>query len=73
MSFDGTWLEGYSGRTLTDLFPSATYAIAVNGNFESVFGTSCSTPVTAAFITAINDARLAVGKSPVGFINPTVR
>ena len=45
----------------------------IDGEFELVFGTSCSSPVVGSFITMVNDARLAVGKGPVGFINPTVR
>ena len=46
--------------------------IAVDGNFSLVFGTSASAPVFGSIITLVNDARLAVGKSSVGFINPTV-
>ncbi|KAF9243180.1 peptidase S8/S53 domain-containing protein [Melanogaster broomeanus] len=44
----------------------------VNGSFVSVFGTSCSSPVSGAIFTMINDARLAIGKKPIGFINPTI-
>ncbi len=51
---------------------SANYVVAVAGEFELVFGTSASTPVTAAILSAVNDARLTVGKKPIGFINPTV-
>jgi len=50
----------------------ANYVIAIDGEFELVFGTSCSSPVTGSFITMINDARLAAGKRPVGFINPAI-
>ena len=46
--------------------------LAINGEYERISGTSGSTPVIAAMITMINDARLSVGKKPVGFINPTV-
>jgi tripeptidyl-peptidase-1 len=35
-------------------------------------GTSMSTPLVAAIFTRINDERLAVGKSPIGFVNPTL-
>ena len=52
---------------------SANYVVAVDGEFELVFGTSASTPVTASILSAINDARLVLGKKPIGFINPTVR
>lgn len=34
--------------------------------FNLVFGTSASAPTTASIITLINDARLAIGKKPVG-------
>jgi tripeptidyl-peptidase I len=45
----------------------------VDGEFQLVFGTSASAPVVASMITLINDARIAAGKGPVGFLNPTVR
>ena len=38
----------------------------IDGEFELVFGTSCSSPVVGSMITLINDARLARGKRPVG-------
>lgn len=50
----------------------ANYVVAVDGVFERVFGTSASSPVTASILSAVNDARLAIGKKPIGFINPTV-
>jgi hypothetical protein len=40
--------------------------VAVNGLFQLIFGTSASTPVVGSMITMINDARLGVGKRPVG-------
>ncbi|KAG9312092.1 peptidase S8/S53 domain-containing protein [Chiua virens] len=46
--------------------------ILVDGEFELVYGTSCSSPVSGAIFTMINDARLAAGKSTIGFINPTI-
>lgn len=51
---------------------NVTY-LGIDGEFELVFGTSCSSPVVGSFITMVNDARLAAGKGPVGFINPAVR
>ncbi|CDO77010.1 hypothetical protein BN946_scf184298.g37 [Trametes cinnabarina] len=50
----------------------ANYVVAVQGEFELVYGTSASSPVTAAILSAVNDARLAIGKKPIGFINPTI-
>jgi hypothetical protein len=57
---------------LTDIISCQNYVVAVDGQFELVYGTSCSSPVSGAIFTMINDARLAVGKGPIGFINPTV-
>ena len=45
----------------------------VNGQFKLVYGTSASAPVVGSILTMINDARLTIGKKPIGFINPTVR
>ncbi|KAI0671929.1 subtilisin-like protein [Trametes maxima] len=50
----------------------ANYVVAVQGEYELVYGTSASSPVTAAILSAVNDARLAIGKKPIGFINPTI-
>jgi tripeptidyl-peptidase-1 len=33
-------------------------------------GTSASAPIVASIINRVNEERLAVGKSPVGFVNP---
>ena len=46
--------------------------MAVNQGFLSIDGTSASTPTWAAFITAVNDARIAVGKGPVGWAHPAL-
>jgi len=35
-------------------------------------GTSMAAPVVASIFTLINEERLAAGKSPVGFVNPTL-
>ena len=50
----------------------ANYVVAVDGAFSLVYGTSASTPVVGAILTLINEARFAVGKGPIGFINPTL-
>ena len=46
--------------------------LAIDGEYARISGTSATAPVIAAMISMINDARLSVGKEPVGFINPTV-
>jgi len=50
----------------------ANYIVSVDGTFSLVFGTSCSAPVVGSIITLVNDARIAAGKAPVGFLNPTL-
>lgn len=40
---------------------------------DDELATGASSPVLGSIITLINDARLAIGKGPVGFINPAVR
>ncbi|KAJ7635154.1 Pro-kumamolisin, activation domain-containing protein [Roridomyces roridus] len=42
------------------------------GVFSANSGTSGATPTVASIITLVNDARLAAGKKPIGFINPSV-
>lgn len=50
----------------------ANYVVAVDGAFNLVYGTSASAPTAASIFTLINEARFAVGKSSIGFINPTL-
>ncbi|KAI9852854.1 MAG: hypothetical protein M1838_004413 [Thelocarpon superellum] len=50
----------------------ANYAVAIEGNFSLVYGTSASSPTFGSVITLINEARLNKDKSTVGFINPTL-
>ncbi|KAH9902589.1 subtilisin-like protein [Cubamyces lactineus] len=69
---EGTYNTSGS-RAYPDLSANgANYVVAVNGEFELVYGTSASSPVTASILSAVNDARLAIGKNPIGFINPTI-
>ena len=39
---------------------------------ESVGGTSASSPTFAGIITLLNDARIAEGMPPLGFLNPLI-
>ncbi|KAG6829789.1 hypothetical protein H0H92_003444 [Tricholoma furcatifolium] len=41
------------------------YKPGIDGEFELVFGTSCSSPVVGSLITLVNDARIAQGKGPI--------
>lgn len=67
----------YNNSQQTRGFPDisangANYVVAVDGTFSLVYGTSASAPVVASIFTLINEARLAIGKSAVGFINPVL-
>ncbi|GBE84917.1 subtilisin-like protein [Sparassis latifolia] len=62
-----------TSRAFPDLSANgANYLVVVQGEYYMVYGTSASSPVTAAILTAINDARFAVGKKSIGFINPAI-
>lgn len=62
-----------SGRGIPD--------VAANGDNDIIYydtayqltgGTSAATPIFAAILTLINEHRLALNKSTVGFVNPTL-
>ena len=46
--------------------------IAESGGFIKSGGTSASAPIFASLIASVNDARIAKGKGPVGWINPAL-
>jgi len=48
------------------------YVIAIDGEFSYVYGTSASSPTFGSVLTLVNAARLDVGKSSIGFINPVI-
>ena len=50
----------------------ANYVVAIDGTFSLVYGTSASSPTVGSILTLVNSARLAIGKSSIGFINPTL-
>ena len=62
-----------SGRGFPDVsaigLKIATYT---EGIFSPSAGTSAATPIFASLINLINENRLAAGKGPVGFLNPTL-
>ncbi|KAF9243183.1 peptidase S8/S53 domain-containing protein [Melanogaster broomeanus] len=67
------WNSTGMSRAYPDISANgANYVVAVDGEFYLVYGTSCSSPVSGAIFTMINAARLAEGKSTIGFINPTI-
>ncbi|KII91521.1 hypothetical protein PLICRDRAFT_105438 [Plicaturopsis crispa FD-325 SS-3] len=62
-----------NSRAYPDLAANgANYVVSVAGNFSLVYGTSASAPVVGAILTMVNDARITIGKKPIGFINPTI-
>ncbi|KAF8964246.1 subtilisin-like protein [Flammula alnicola] len=68
---NGQFNNSGNARGFPDLAANgANYVIGIDGEFELVFGTSASSPVVGSIITLVNDARLHVGKRPVGFLNP---
>ncbi|MCJ1309035.1 hypothetical protein MMC25_002690 [Agyrium rufum] len=46
------------------------YQVVVNNRTGGSGGTSAASPVFAAIIGLVNDARFAAGKGPLGFLNP---
>lgn len=68
-------VSGYNsaGRGYPDIsYIGVNYQVIIDGSTYSVYGTSASAPVFAAFISLVNSARLAEGKAAIGFVNPTL-
>jgi tripeptidyl-peptidase-1 len=60
-----------SGRGYPDVAGQGfAYAEVWNSRDVRVSGTSASTPAISAIFALVNDALLAAGKSPLGFLNP---
>lgn len=66
-------LYNKSGRGYPDVAAQGNHdAIVWGGNITTVGGTSASSPTFAAIIALVNDALIAKGKSPLGFLNPWI-
>ena len=68
-------LAGYAanGRAYPDIsLAGMNYVVVIGGTKYSVSGTSASCPAVAGFFSNINAARKAIGKGPVGWINPSL-
>ena len=65
---------GYgAGRGFPDIaLAGVNYAVIIGGGSGTVCGTSESAPAVAAFFSNVNAARMAIGKGPVGFVNPAL-
>ncbi|KAL1970125.1 hypothetical protein VTN77DRAFT_6530 [Rasamsonia byssochlamydoides] len=60
-----------TGRAYPDVAAQGYhFVIFVDGMFVGVDGTSAATPTFASVISLVNDARIAAGKRPLGFLNP---
>lgn len=67
----------YNNSMTTRGFPDvsangANYLVAVAGQYAQVYGTSASSPTFASVLTLINEQRLNLGKSSLGFVNPAL-
>ncbi|KAH0378072.1 tripeptidyl-peptidase 1 precursor, partial [Aureobasidium melanogenum] len=59
------------GRGYPDVAAQGNHDIIVwEGNVTTIGGTSASAPTFAAVIALVNDALIAAGKPPLGFLNP---
>jgi len=66
-------LWNQSGRAFPDVAALGTgFPIVVGGNTYGVAGTSCSSPTFSALVTLLNDVRISLGKSVLGFLNPLI-
>lgn len=67
--------SGYNrnGRGIPDVsLIGVKYLVAIGGVFQSVYGTSCTAPVLAAYVSLVNAERERRGKSTLGWLNPTL-
>lgn len=61
------------GRGYPDVSANGAFLLIFNNlTEETFFGTSLSSPLFGAVITLLNEERTAVGKGPIGFINPAL-
>ncbi|PQE06032.1 tripeptidyl-peptidase 1 precursor protein [Rutstroemia sp. NJR-2017a BBW] len=68
-TFDG--LYNKTGRAYPDVSAQGYYfAYAWNQTYGAISGTSASTPLLSGIISLVNDALIAKGKAPLGFLNP---
>ncbi|KAK0563057.1 hypothetical protein OC861_005015 [Tilletia horrida] len=62
-----------NGRAFPDVSSQGSnYLVCISGSFYTIGGTSASAPTWAAVLALLNDARVAAGKSRVGWIHPTI-
>ena len=62
-----------AGRGFPDVSANGAEFLAyIGGKKSHFFGTSLAAPIWGSVITLINQERTAIGKGPVGFLNPTL-
>jgi tripeptidyl-peptidase-1 len=67
---DFAGLYNASGRGIPDIAAqSQNFSTIWNGTVRPVDGTSAATPVAASIFVLVNDALIAAGKPPMGFLN----
>jgi hypothetical protein len=67
--------SGYdtNGRGYPDIsLIAVNYQVYIGGSINTLFGTSASSPVLAAFVSLVNAYRLENNQSSIGFLNPTL-
>ncbi|KAH8878731.1 subtilisin-like protein [Thozetella sp. PMI_491] len=70
---EGGGLFNRAGRGFPDVSANGfNFALYVNSTIQRLEGTSLAAPLWAAITTLINQERQAIGKGPVGFINPVL-
>lgn len=61
------------GRGYPDVSANGAFLLVYNNLTEyTFFGTSLSSPIFGSVVTLLNEERTAVGKGPIGFINPAL-
>ncbi|GAM86246.1 hypothetical protein ANO11243_042580 [Dothideomycetidae sp. 11243] len=66
-------LYNRAGRGYPDLAAVGDNVVIFNNGAPTLIGgTSAAAPVVGAILNRINEERIAVGKGPVGFVNPTL-
>ncbi|KAK9774426.1 putative Tripeptidyl-peptidase 1 [Seiridium cardinale] len=64
-------LYNVSGRGFPDVSAQGNaFRVVEKGSIQSVSGTSASAPTFAGIISLVNNALVAHGRSPLGFLNP---
>ncbi len=67
--------SGYNplGRGYPDFsMIGVNYQVYMFGSLIGLYGTSCTVPVIAAFVSLVNADRLSRGLGSIGFLNPTL-